>query len=290
MKYDMHNFTYGFELEVGDVDRSIIIPPELGAWESSERDIVNLREPYRYVAADPLGISPPVGGEMNVYPSHTPKGLVKNITDALDLFRRAGSDPTFCCTTHSHVHIRVPGLRDDIEGLRRLSRYVGWYQADVVKLAGRFVDHPDMDRCPGSRTYMRYDGGRLMPEWLCDNLQQAKDFEDWIRIHCCGKNGYARGRPLRYAINTYCMKHIDTIEFRMFRSSGDPVKLLDCINFSGWFLQEALNDNRMAVEAGLWESRWRFPPMRFDKDEWDGLQKTKYGEDRGKKVRTLHDI
>jgi hypothetical protein len=33
--------SYGYELELGDVDRKIIIPSLLGSWEYSETDIYN---------------------------------------------------------------------------------------------------------------------------------------------------------------------------------------------------------------------------------------------------------
>jgi len=69
MDYPKDKFTYGMEIEWGDVPRSMTIPEELGSWEYSERDIINLREPYKNVCADPLGESPPFGGEINTKPS-----------------------------------------------------------------------------------------------------------------------------------------------------------------------------------------------------------------------------
>ena len=59
------------ELELGDIGRSEIIPHTLGAWEYFECDIVNQQDPFWGIAADPKGIDPPIGGEINIYPSKT---------------------------------------------------------------------------------------------------------------------------------------------------------------------------------------------------------------------------
>lgn len=291
--WDTSSFTYGFELEVGDVRRDIQIPPELGSWESSERDIVNVREPYRHVAADPLGLSPPVGGEVNLRPAREPIELVNRISSLGGLFVNHGCQPTACCTTHSHVHVRIPGLKDDIESLKRLMRYIRINQHDTIRLCGRYFDHPDIAKCPGAKSYMRYDGGRAMPEWMLDNIEHhAHDFDSFIAMHCAGKDPKSRGRPFRYAINTYCMKHIDTIEFRMFRSTLAPIELLACIDFVRRFMTAALNGGPSVMSiVGVMEAEGlTFPEMRFDIDEWRGLQATKHPETRGKKVRTLYEL
>ena len=77
--YDRSTFTYGFEIEWGDIDRNMPIPPELGAWEYCETDIINLREPYRGLGSDPKGVNPPVGGEINMKPTRTMEEQVDNI-------------------------------------------------------------------------------------------------------------------------------------------------------------------------------------------------------------------
>lgn len=291
--WDPTTFTLGFELEVGDVDRSIEIPRSLGSWESSERDIVNLRPPYENVAADPLGLSPPVGGEVNVMPARDIGEMVDRIMNLLTLFANCGTPATACCTTHSHVHIRVPGLRDDIDALKRLMRYIRRNQELTVRICGGFREVPELRLCPGAKTYMKYDGGRLMPDWMIDNiLEHAHDFDDFIRLHSAGRDPSSRGRPLRYAINTYCMKHIDTIEFRMFRSTLNRLELTSCLLLVKSFISAALNDGPDVAEviSQIQAIGGVFPQMRFSIDEWNGLQETKHPETRGKKVRTFHDI
>ncbi len=69
--YNKETFTYGAEIEWGDIDRRMAIPTNLGKWEYAETDIVNLRPPFEYRACDPLGKEPWMGGEVNMMPTKT---------------------------------------------------------------------------------------------------------------------------------------------------------------------------------------------------------------------------
>ena len=75
--------SFGVELELGDVYRGVQIPAHLGEWERAETDVVNQTPPHRGRACDPLGIDPPVGGEINVMPSKTAEGLSSRIGELL---------------------------------------------------------------------------------------------------------------------------------------------------------------------------------------------------------------
>jgi len=88
MKYDTNNFTYGYEIEWGDIDRRLTIPEHLGAWEYAETDIVNIHEPYRFIACDPLGEVPPFGGEVNTKPTATWQEQVDRIMELQPVVRR----------------------------------------------------------------------------------------------------------------------------------------------------------------------------------------------------------
>ncbi len=46
--YNKETFTYGAEIEWGDIDRRMTIPPNLGKWEYAETDIVNLHPPFNF--------------------------------------------------------------------------------------------------------------------------------------------------------------------------------------------------------------------------------------------------
>lgn len=275
-KYDRNTFTYGFEIEWGDIDRKMPIPPELGAWEYCETDIINLREPYRGLGSDPKGVNPPVGGEINMMPTKTIQEQVDNIMKIHDLFVDHGTPPTAGCVNHGHLHIHVPGLTEDIDALKRLSRYLRDNQHMTIDRCYQFRIMPNMEMTKTAKTYLKHDGGRIMPDWLATNLATVPvDFEDWIRVHCCGKDAKTLSRPFRYGIHTYALKNSKTIEFRCFRSSVNRQEIMDSFRFAADWIDAALNDGPDVQELFL-TNDYKFPPFEYDHEMYMAWEKTKY--------------
>lgn len=290
MNFDKSTFTWGYEIEWGDVDRRLTIPPELGKWEYSETDIVNMHEPYRYRACDPLGLEPPFGGEINVMPTKTKEELLARVKAIHDWFVEQGNQPTPSFLSHIHVHVHVPGLTKDIDALKRLVSYIKNNQHETIYHAHAFREHPLMKDGKGAKTYLKWDGGRPMPDYICDNIVKlATDFEHFIKLHAAGKDGVSMGRPFRYAINTYCLKHTGTVEFRLFRNTLDWDKIADILKFVEEFLNGALNTNKQVSEI-LAEYDYKFPELEYDHAAWVGWEKTKYDKSRGKKQREFHEV
>lgn len=290
MKYDKNDFTWGYEIEWGDIDRRLEIPEHLGKWEFAETDIVNLNEPYTYIACDPLGEEPYMGGEINVKPTATWKEQVDRIMQIHDLFVEHGNTPTAGSVNHGHLHVFVPGLKDDVNALKRLIAYVKENQEETVSECYGFVDHADMKKCKNAKMYLKYDGGRLMPEYMSDNiLNLAKDFDHFIKLHAAGKDGVSMGRPFRYAINTYCMKHTGTIEFRCFRSTVNREEIVSQFRFAEDFIDAALNDGPSVAELFM-QHNYKFPPFYWDKQEYMGWLETKYPKERGTKKREYNEV
>jgi hypothetical protein len=119
-----------------------------------------------------------------------------------------------------------------------------------------------------------------MPDWLAENLiGKANSFRDFINLHCMGKDGKSRGRPLRYAVNMYCLKHTQTIEMRFFRASLERRHLESCFAFTEEFLTAALSGGPSVDE--ILDSKhpvheWDFPPFGFDLELWNSHQATKH--------------
>ena len=288
--YNKSDFTYGMEIEWGDVSRSFSIPENLGSWEYSERDIVNLRAPYANVCADPLGETPPVGGEINTKPTRTWQEQVTRYFELKDLFDANGTSPTVGVTAHTHIHCRVPGLKNDINALKKLTKYVKENQATAIEHVYGFFEHNQMKGAKGSKMYLKFDGGRPMPDYMSDNiLNLATDFDSFIKMHAAGKDGVSMGRPFRFAINMYALKHIDTVEFRLFRGTLDKVELESCFRFVEDFLDAALNDGPSVAEL-ISNNNYKFPPMQWDLAQFIGWEKTKHPETRGKKERTFVEV
>lgn len=290
MKYDPSKFTWGYEIEFGDINRNVDIPEHLGKWEYAETDIVNLREPYRGLACDPLGISPPVGGEINTKPTKTWEEQVERINEIVSLFRNNGQEPTASCVNHGHLHVFVPGLKDDVESLKNLIKYIKENQHITIEKCYQFRLNPLMDSSKTAKTYLKWDGGRPMPDYMCDNIVKlANNFDDFIKLHAAGKDGVSMGRPFRYAINTYCMKHTGTIEFRCFRSSVNSKEISDSFRFAEKFISAALNGGPNVDEI-LLEDKFEFPKFEYDHEMYVAWEKTKYDKSRGKKQREFHEV
>lgn len=282
--------TFGFELEVGDVRRDRKVPEKFGSWEYAETDIVNLYSPYKNIATDPLGKEPPVGGEINIYPGRSPEEVSARVVDTIAWFRKHGDKPTASCVNHGHVHIRVVGLWDDIKALKQLTAWIMRNQSVLIAHAYGYQEHSMMRHTRTARTYLKWDGGRPMPPWMGENIiKRAESFDDFIRIQCCGKDGLSMGRPFRYAINTYCLKHTNTIEFRFFRASLDHREILDSLRLSRDILVAALNDGPDALEL-LLLGDYQLPPFKYDHSSYLGWERTKYPKERGKKERYVRDI
>jgi hypothetical protein len=273
--FDPKSFTYGFEIEWGDIDRQFLVPPELGSWEYCETDIVNLREPYRGLASDPQGVNPPVGGEINTMPTKTWQQQVDNIIKIRDLFTEHGTPPTSGIVNHGHLHVHVPGLIEDIDALKRLMVYIKHNQHITMERVYQFSIQPGMEKTKTARTYLKHDGGRIAADWLLDNLATVPvDFDDWLRVHCCGKNAVIRSRPFRYGIHTYALKNSRTVEFRCFRSTTKREELEDSFLFATKFMDAALNDGPSVQE--ILDSRdWQFPPFEYDHEMYLGWEKSK---------------
>lgn len=283
--YTLEDLAFGFEIEVGDVDRGLKIPESIGSWEYSERDIVNLCSPYRYRAVDPLGISPPVGGEINLVPSRSIDTQQKRAIELLHFFRDNGQEPTACCTAHTHLHVSVNNLCSDLAALKRLHRFISANQDLLIDTAGGFVKDDTMTAIPGVTQYLKMDGGRPIPPWMVDNIcGKAKSFEDVINIQRYGKDMGAAGRPFRYAVNTYCLKHTGTIEFRPFRATLEAKAFKAILKTCASFILAALNDTDEFTKT-IKRVKNDLPPFRFCKHECAGWASTKWDQSRGRKVR-----
>ena len=288
--YDPKNFTWGYEIEWGDIDRRLTPPEHLGKWEHAETDIVNIHEPFKYIACDPLGIEPYMGGEINTKPTATWEQQVDRIMELHKFFTDAGNKPSASCVNHGHLHVFVPGLKNDVSALKKLVSYIKQNQSDVIKACYGFYESPEMKSCKGAKMYLKLDGGREMPEYMCDNIVNlAKDFDHFIKLHAAGKDGVSMGRPFRYAINTYCMKHTGTIEFRCFRSTTKREEIEAQFRFAEKFVDAALNDGPSVAEI-LAEENYKFPPFVWNLNEYVGWERTKYSKERGEKQREFHEV
>jgi hypothetical protein len=291
VNYDPATFTYGAEIEWGDIPRDFAVPEHLGTWEHAETDILNLYGEYALRAVDPLGIDPPVGGEINTKPTATWDQQVDRIMEIKKLFTDVGYQPTASLVNHGHIHVHVPGLVEDVESLKRLIAYIGANQQLTTEVCYQYQDHPTMKGAvKGAKTYLKHDGGRQMPAYMIENIcNLATDFDHFIKLHAAGRDGISMGRPFRYAINTYCLKHTGTIEFRCFRSTTERQEIESQFAFAEAFIDAALNGG-CSVQEIFEKGNYAFPPYQWNREHWDAWASTKWDKSRGKKVRNYYEV
>lgn len=286
MRYDTSTFTWGAELELGDIPRDFKIPEHLGRWDQSETEILNLREPYAGRASDPQGIDPPMGGEINTRPTRSMQEQVDRIWEILEMFTQMGHPPTNCHIQALHIHCHVPGLTSDVEGLRSLTRYIKTNQDVMTKAVHGTTYDSRMKLQPGGA--LTYTGHmRNMPDWYCDNICTAKDFEDFIRLHCTGKDAKSMGRPLRYVVNTYNLKHTQTVEFRAFVQTLVLKRLQSAFEITRAFMDSALNGGPSILEHLAAHPEWEFELFQYNPYHHEAWAKTKWPKERGQKNRVF---
>ena len=289
MTCDLSKTTYGAELEVSDVDRRVAIPANLGVWANTETDVINRWHDRRGLACDPLGVAPPWGGEVNARPAQGP-AEASEIMGGILSHLAAGPDnkPDFDAMNAAHVHVRVPGLREDLGAMKRLLAYIRDNQDDVLSYTFKDYVPPVYSKSRSKVHTIPLDGKRKMQAWMIDNiLRHACTPEDVFSLQLRGKDAKTPFRIFRYSVNIYNLKLMDTVEFRWFRPSVNPIFWSNQFYFVQRFLQEALEGG---MAAKLWMEDYPLAPERgIDLELWDAWEKTRYTQERFKHLprRTL---
>ena len=255
--YSKRHFSYGIELELGDVDRRLPLPSDLGSWSVNEYEIINLKEPYRLQASDPSGQRHTYGGEINVYPSKTPEGLINRIDKIFSYIRKNGFEPTVSQVQLFHVHTGVSGLQYDPDSIRKLYRYTRKWQELFTQTTFQFVRHSEMD--DWTVDFMLRDGTHKIRDVEFEKLEDVKKFPTVPILD----------RP---AINLYHLKY-GTIEFRPFNSTLNLEYIRNSLDFCTEFTLDGLNEQR-GLDVILNEREWKFAPFQYNHEEYTAWRAT----------------
>lgn len=294
------NFSYGCELEWSDVDRRVDIPVELGEWEGpkiagyymgSEIDIVNTKGQWKGVGTDPLCLTCRVGGEIHTQPSHYIASQVLRVMRILDLFSVAN----VACPNHGHIHVGVPGLLQDLELLKNVFRYTQLNQDQVIKAAAGYdaADQKEImnsDLADWVKQYLLVGDGKHIRQELFNRVEQATSVQEVLQIlreEPCEDWEHVSGTTTptpdshRTAINLFNLTKGETIEFRIFRASVNPVEIFSCLKFAQRYMEEAiLGEKGKPVWQILEEGVFRFPKLNFNYDLAKGWQNTRQTKGR----------
>lgn len=294
-KFDVNNISFGCELEWSDIDRRIDIPEELGSWEGpkiagrytgSEIDIVNTRGRWRGHGTDPLCMKCPVGGEIHVNPTNTITSQFYRILRILDLF------PTVdvACPNHGHIHVGLPGILQDLKTLKNIFEYVEVNEMAVLencvgytKEEGFEVAHAHLD--DWVKEYLLCGDGKMIHPNVFARVKTAKSVSEILEIlqeekaidfYYHDRSQKITKNSHRTAINLYNLIRMETIEFRIFRASINPVEIYSSLVFVDRFIREAVKglEGKPVVEI-LKEGNFKFAKLNFNEELAQGWQETR---------------
>lgn len=263
-------WTFGAELELSDWPRHAPLP-----WKGmgiDVRDVTMVNSDG--VAVDPKGKLYPLGGEIQTAPSVTPEGVADQLADIMQRW----PETTVNYRSNLHVHVRVPGLREDLALLKQLQSYAHRWLPKVLPYIEPIPEPvspaawPDKAEYAGARK--RYNRRKvshqklLSPERLAVQLaaRTPEEFRDFEYID-------RRTGKLHPAIHPRCCFNLrqlwetDTIEFRHFPGTTDPNKLAGAVEWCSVFLGLALDDSDPMFQAKMWaDNNWM--PRFEDYDHW----------------------
>ena len=221
------NWTFGAEHEWADWDTTRPLPPGYGR---DRRDITIVNSTG--VANDPKDRLHNRGGEINTPPTGTIDGQVACLRELKALYPEA----TVNYRSNLHLHIRVPGLRDDLEALKRLQAHIHEWMPralPVIEPLELPIVRPwhsgatPADVLKGHKRRLRRmrvsHHTLLRPDRLAGQLAASTVEEFFQREAAVSRAGVPQPHlQPRLCVNVRQLRETDTIEFRHWPGTLDP--------------------------------------------------------------------
>lgn len=270
MHYDKTSFTYGVELEYGDSYRFNELPT--GAkWNDKDNTCVSTTG----IANDPLGLLYKYGGEINTKPTETIKEQIEHIAEINAMLKPA---PVVNYRSNLHIHVRVPGLKDDLESCKKLLRYIDEFQqhtfdiVETIPVPSKSMLEPEVYEWALKRMKRRQKSHQYkLPESRVNAMMNAKTTQEFYEEHApLTEKGRMWFFSPRAGINLRQMwEETNTIEFRHFPGTLDMIEMESCVRWCREFLDAALNTEKTPTEI-FWETSYKFPkfqPYEFETEQ-----------------------
>lgn len=237
----MKDWTYGCEHEWADWPLETKLPTGYGR-DLKDITIVNSNG----IANDPSGKLYRYGGEINTPPSKTPEGQVFCLQELKFLLPMAKVN----YRSNLHVHIRVPGLNEDLDALKQVQKYIHENLRQALTLVEP-IPKPKMVKLGIDPVYegaMRRWRRRkvshqtlLTPKRLERQLA-ARTVGDFFRLEVPASKD---DKPLwhfspRLSVSLRQMLDTDTVEFRHFPGTLGSGELRTAVEWCQEFMQAAL--------------------------------------------------
>lgn len=244
--------SFGIELELGDYNNQITIPEELGVYNKLDPSVINSNG----LANDPQRKYVLLGGEINVTPSNSIDGLLKNIEGIYKTLPNACSN----FKTNIHTHFYFPGLAEDFKKLHKLIEYNFKYEEEMMDLVNPFPEPLDSKMVEFLK-YKKKSQKRCFGEKYKSKILGATTWEGIRDSHQPMKDGrrLAHLSP-RTGINTKSLWKRGTIEFRHWFGTDDLDQYRNVLEWGELYIENALGEQLTPKEL-LATRDWNFPTM-----------------------------
>jgi hypothetical protein len=254
-------WTYGVEHEFGDWDRRLPMPK--GAIENrKDHTVMNSNG----VAADPKAELYCYGGEINTLPS-ADIGYQVRLLSRLKAYYHLDVNHR----NNLHVHVRVPGLRDDLSALKKVATFNYQNLPRILEVIEP-IPMPALLAFQGEalegalrRRKRQLRSHHYLPSWERIGKRQlaARSVLELLDAECPVN---AAGNPLRHlairsCVNLRQLLETDTVEFRHFPATLGEEELLTAIEWCRDYLSFILNDDGSDIRV-LYDKKYskrRFP-------------------------------
>lgn len=229
---DVSGMTFGAEHELADIDRTRPLPKGFG-WDEKDNTIVNSTG----IANDPRGRLYGLGGEINTPPSYRVGGQVGHLRTIKKLFPEAKVN----YRSNLHLHVRVPGLREDLLALKRWAMYNAYWLPRIlpviepIPLPATTDPRGDKWFAGAMRRYRRRKRSHhtVLTPHRTERQLTARSVEEFLRFEVpFSKDGVPLWHAqARAAVNLRQLRETDTIEFRHFPGTLDEDELANSLNW-----------------------------------------------------------
>lgn len=240
----MRGWTYGAEFELSDWPRREPLPPGMGI---DVRDVTMVNSDG--VAVDPRGELYHLGGEILAAPTEEPGG----VADQLATIMKMWPETIVNYRSNLHIHIRVPGLKEDLGALKRVQAHIHQWMPVLLPVIEP-IPAPDYAIYQGEegawkgarRRHARRRMSHQRMVWKTGLTQQAaattveEFFAGEVRDPKTGKLNWAI-HP-RACVNLRQLRETDTVEFRHFPGTTNPDEVLSAVAWCRNYMVQALED------------------------------------------------
>ena len=291
-------WSYGVELEYGNSYRFCELPDGAN-WNGKDNTCVSSTG----IANDPDGKLYKYGGEINTKPTYS---IVDQIEHIKEINSKLNPPPLVNYRSNLHIHIRVPGLKDDLESCKKLLRYIDKYQqqsfdiVETIPVPDKNTLLPEVYEWELKRMKRRLKSHQYkLPVNRVNAMLAANTTQEFFEEHAPltdkGRMWYFSPRA---GINLRQMwEETDTIEFRHFPGTLDMKEMESCIRWCKNFLYHALFDDDVSPHefymSDLYEYKFpKFQPYEFECEQiyqWTNFD-TNNKKDIAKRLNGLREL